>query len=126
MSKIYNTAGNPFKVPENYFLNLEERIEEKLHNTEISSPKTSFIQIIKPYLWLTSVFVGLYIFTNILLNTKIDSEHKIIKASNIIPSDKEAKLSEHKKISNEDIIVYLSDSDIDSDLIISSLQEQNE
>lgn len=114
MGKVYHTTENPFKVPSDYFQDLEDRIEEKLQKTEDSSAKASFIQIIKPYLWLTSVLVGIFIFTNILLDTSVDPDSKIIEFTQSISLEQDV-------VTGDDIIEYLTDTDIDPDIIISRL-----
>ena len=58
---------NPFKVPENYFAQLNEEIMSRLPEKEYVEPRTvSLWDKVKPWVYLAAMFVGIYITINFL------------------------------------------------------------
>jgi hypothetical protein len=74
-TKIYklneiDTTKNPFKVPDDYFAQLNEEIMNRLPEKETVAPKpVSLWDRAKPWLYLAAMFVGLNIMINFLLKT---------------------------------------------------------
>jgi hypothetical protein len=61
---------NPFKVPGDYFAQLNEEIMNRLPEREIVVPEpVSLWDRAKPWVYLAAMFVGLYITINFLLKT---------------------------------------------------------
>src|SRR5690554_1923172 len=59
--------GNPFKVPENYFAQLNEEIMNRLPEKEFVPPQpVSLWNKAKPWVYMAAMFVGLYITINFL------------------------------------------------------------
>ena len=63
----YHTA-NPFKVPENYFAQVNEEIMNRLPEKEavVSTPTITMWSRVKPLLYMAAMFAGLYLCFNIL------------------------------------------------------------
>ncbi|MEA4918387.1 hypothetical protein SDC9_140548 [bioreactor metagenome] len=58
---------NPFKVPENYFAQLNEEIMNRLPEKEIVTPQpVSMWDKMKPWVYLAAMFIGLYFTVNYL------------------------------------------------------------
>jgi len=130
---------NPYKVPENYFDNLGEQIQERIkqeeNNFEQVEEKKPLIVILKPYIWMVaSVFVFVFA-ARIILSVSIPSEYKIASfGSDEIPintqiSSVDTEINEVDApffedlmdATSDDIIDYLSDSEIDTDILLANL-----
>lgn len=130
---------NPYKVPENYFDNLGEQVQEKIkleeNQFEQVEEKRPLIVQLKPYMWMVaSVFVFVFA-ARVILSVSIPSEYKIASfGSEEIPvntqiSSVDAETDEVDAqffedlmdATSDDIIDYLSDSDIDTDILLANL-----
>lgn len=76
LNKILKETGNriPFSVPENYFNNFAAEMDAK-----IATEKISVIKLIKPWLYMAAMFVGVFILGNVFYdfyqnNKKIDDD----------------------------------------------------
>jgi hypothetical protein len=68
--KEIDKTKNPFKVPDNYFAQLNEEIMNRLPEKEIVVPEpVSLWDRAKPWVYLAAMFVGLYVTINFLLKT---------------------------------------------------------
>ena len=102
---------NPFRVPDNYFDNLPEKIQVNIHagKKTISMPVTRIIDYIKPHLALTAAILGFaligYTGFRYLINRNSDSQ-----------------------IRNREIAEYMDfySNDVDNTLIIELLEEQEQ
>lgn len=121
----------PFKVPENYFENLSDRIQEKIELEE--NPKKRMLQVLKPYVWMAASIIGIVFIAKIILTSSVPSEYKIQQLSQIentsidtqsttINSDELDWFSdENEEATSDEIIEYLSDFDIDSESLLANL-----
>jgi len=102
---------NPFRVPDNYFDNLPEKIKANIHAREkaVIKPVTSIIDYIKPHLALAAAILGFaligYTGFRYFINRNSDSQ-----------------------ISNQEIAEYMDfySNDVDNALIMELLEEQEQ
>ena len=130
---------NPYKVPENYFDNLGAQIQEKIKQEENKfeqvEEKRSLLVQLKPYMWMAASIFVLVFAARIILSVTISPEYKIASFGNEELQAK-AHIDSVEAASNEidaqffddlqdatsdDIIDYLSDSDIDTDILLANL-----
>jgi len=103
--------NNPFRVPDNYFDNLPEKIQVNIHAREnaVSKPITRIIDYIKPHLALAAAILGFaligYTGFRYLINKNSDSQ-----------------------IRNREIAEYIDfySNDVDNTLIMELLEEQEQ
>lgn len=76
LNRMLRETGNrnPFTVPGNYFENFAADIE-----TKITSEKLSAKKLLKPWLYMTAMFVGLFLMGNVFYvvyqnNRKMDAD----------------------------------------------------
>lgn len=100
--------SNPFKVPEDYFSGLNDRIIANCNEAEVSKARKGIISI-KPFLTLAAVISGAAVLTFAILNT--------------IPSSGEQKSSTTEILSNVDEYSYY---DIDLFMIESALTDASQ
>ena len=130
---------NPYKVPENYFDNLGAQIQEKIKQEENQfeqvEEKKSLIVQFKPYMWMAASVLVLVFAARIILSVSISPEYKIasfgneeLQANAHIDSVEAATneidaqfFDDLFDATSDDIIDYLSDSDIDTDILLANL-----
>lgn len=130
---------NPYKVPENYFENLGAQVKEKIKVEEmklnVAEEKQALIVQLRPYMWMAASIFVLVFAARIILSNSIPSEFKIVSFGNeetqvIAQIDSsEAKTNEIdleffedlSEVTSDDIINYLSDSDIDTEILLANL-----
>ncbi|PKQ65684.1 hypothetical protein BZG02_01375 [Labilibaculum filiforme] len=122
---------HPFKVPEDYFANLSDRIQDKIAIEE--KPNKRLIQVLKPYFWMAASVIGIVFIAKIVLTNSVPSEYKIQQLSqkeNTIIDTQNTNTSldelnwfpdETSEATSDEIIEYLSDFDIDSELLLANL-----
>jgi len=130
---------NPYKVPENYFDNLGAQIQEKIKQEEnqfepIEEKKSLIVQL-KPYMWMAASVFVLVFAARIILSVSISPEYKIASFGNeeiqananidsveAVTNDMDAQFFDDLfDATSDDIIDYLSDSDIDTDILLANL-----
>lgn len=96
----------PFKVPENYFLQLNESIMAKLPEKEIPMiKKVTLWDKSKTWLYMAAMFFGLFFTIKILLtNTQTNSTEKNIASTSTVS---EQNYWNDVKISEEDFFNYI-------------------
>ncbi|MDQ1769718.1 hypothetical protein GQR60_07985 [Labilibaculum sp. A4] len=119
----------PFKVPEDYFENLSDRVQEKIITEK--NPNKRLIQVLKPYFWMAASVVGILFIAKIVLINSVPSDYKIQQFSqteNTAVDTQSTSLDELNWFSDEtseptsdEIIEYLSDFDIDSESLLANL-----
>ncbi|RZT96999.1 hypothetical protein EV201_1656 [Ancylomarina subtilis] len=127
---------NPYKVPENYFDNLGEQIKDKIKKEEglfkDEPEKRSLMIQLKPYMWMAASILTLVIAARLILSVSISPEYKISSTNGGISQTTESidSTSPEKdviffddltEVSSEDIIDYLSENDIDTDVLLANL-----
>ncbi|MCZ4696434.1 hypothetical protein DWB61_17350 [Ancylomarina euxinus] len=130
---------NPYKVPENYFDNLGAQIQEKIKQEENKfeqvEEKRSLLVQLKPYMWMAASIFVLVFAARIILSVSISPEYKIasfgneaLQANAHVDSVEAANnevdaqfFDDLKDATSDDIIDYLSDSDIDTDILLANL-----
>ncbi|WP_461641684.1 hypothetical protein [Labilibaculum euxinus] len=130
MNNLLNMKNDqPFKVPEDYFENLSDRVQEKIITEE--NPNKRLIQVLKPYFWMAASVVGILFIAKIVLINSVPSDYKIQQFSqteNTAVDTQSTSLDELNWFSDEsseatsdEIIEYLSDFDIDSESLLANL-----
>lgn len=130
---------NPYKVPENYFDNLGEqiqnRIKEEENNDEHADEKRSLMVQLKPYMWMAASVLGLVLAVRVILSVSIAPEYKIasfgseeipvetpINTAEVATNEADAQFFDDlTDVSSDDIIDYLSDTDLDTDILLANL-----
>ncbi len=130
---------NPYKVPENYFDNLGAQIQNKIKQEEGQfeqvEEKMPLIVQLKPYMWMAASVFVLVFAARIILSNSISPEYKIASFGNeeiqaIAQVDSAEATSNEidleffddlSEITSDDIINYLSDSDIDTEILLANL-----
>ncbi|MDE5418130.1 hypothetical protein L3049_08920 [Labilibaculum sp. DW002] len=119
----------PFKVPEDYFENLSDRIQEKIELEE--NPKKRMLQVLKPYVWMAASIIGIVIIAKVVLTNSVDPNYKIQQYSQseisidtqsvIVNTDDLNWFSDEEELTSEEIIEYLSDYDIETETLLANL-----
>ncbi len=120
----------PFKVPEDYFENLSDRIQEKIELEE--NPKKRVLQVLKPYIWMAASIIGIVFIAKIVLTNSVDPNYKIqqisqseisIDTQNLVVNagDLNWFSDEEEELTSEEIIEYLSDYDIETETLLANL-----
>jgi len=132
----------PFKVPENYFEDLPERIQANIQDAEKARESNrSVIQLIKPALSLAAMFIGVALIAFVAVNfigqpekeqpsitndiAKANYEKKYHSEEAMIEAIKEK--AQQEKIKNkkaDEYINYLLNEDIDYNSLIDELQKK--
>jgi len=130
---------NPYKVPENYFDNLGARIQDKIKEEErfsdVEPEKQSLLIQLKPYMWMAASIIAFVFVARIILSVSISPEYKIASFGNEeLQADAhtdsvEASTNEIDAqffddlpdATSDDIIDYLSDTDIDTETLLANL-----
>jgi hypothetical protein len=136
--KLNNKIGNekPFRVPENYFRDLPDRIMERCEQQE---QKQSVVQIIRPTLSLAAMFIGVALIAYFALQmidrpaVQVPSSQQDIAEAEYYDQyynqnellegedDSEDTKADNKK--TQKYIEYLLDEDIDYTTLINELEE---
>lgn len=124
---------NPFKVPENYFESISDEILERI-NIEEQPPKREIMPILKPYLYMVASIASVVLIIKLVLTISVDPQYKIqtisqvdtpsVTIQNAIPnqySEEDIILESSLDSSADDIIEYLSEETLDTDIIIANL-----
>ncbi|PKQ69140.1 hypothetical protein BZG01_02200 [Labilibaculum manganireducens] len=130
MNNLSNMKSDqPFRVPEDYFENLSDRVQERIITEE--NPNKRLIQVLKPYFWMAASVVGILFIAKIVLINSVPSDYKIQQFSqteNTAVDTQSTSLDELNWFSDEsseatsdEIIEYLSDFDIDSESLLANL-----
>ena len=115
----------PFKVPEAYFDDISSRVMEKIEEEE-KPAKTSIIPILKSFMWMAATFLIIFGAGRVIIPMVMDPSEKLQDASTMqmvvtndaIDTEYTDELDE-LNISDEEIIEYLIDRNIDEENIIS-------
>lgn len=117
-----------FKVPEDYFENLSDRIQDKIELEE--NPKKRVLQVLKPYIWMAASIIGIVLIAKIVLTNAIDPNYKIqqlsqteasIDTQNLIVNTDDANWFSEEELTSDEIITYLSDYDIETETLLANL-----
>ena len=119
----------PFKVPEDYFENLSDRIQEKIELEE--NPKKRVLQVLKPYIWMAASIIGIVFIAKVVLTNSVDPNYKIQQYSQseisidtqsvTVNTDDLNWFSDEEELTSEEIIEYLSDYDIETETLLANL-----
>ncbi|MBI9056431.1 MAG: hypothetical protein JEZ01_01540 [Labilibaculum sp.] len=119
----------PFKVPEDYFENLSDRIQEKIELEE--NPKKRMLQVLKPYVWMAASIIGIVFIAKVVLTNSVDPNYKIQQYSQseisidtqsvTVNTDELNWFSDEEELTSEEIIEYLSDYDIETETLLANL-----
>lgn len=121
----------PFKVPEDYFENLSDRVQERITTEE--NPNKRLLQVLKPYLWMAASIISIVFIAKIILTNSVPSEYKIQQLSQIEntsidtqstttnPDELNWFSDESMEATSDEIIEYLSDFDIETESLLANL-----
>lgn len=120
----------PFKVPEDYFENLSDRIQEKIETEE--NPKKRVLQVLKPYIWMAASIIGIVFIAKIVLTNSVDPNYKIqqisqseasVDTQNLVVSTDDLNWfsEDEEELTSEEIIEYLSDYDLETETLLANL-----
>ncbi|BAX79516.1 hypothetical protein ALGA_1130 [Labilibaculum antarcticum] len=132
MNNLSNMKNDqPFKVPEDYFENLSDRVQERITTEE--NPNKRLLQVLKPYFWMAASIIGIVFIAKIVLTTSVSNDYKIQQISQTestaIDTQKTSTglneldwfSDETTEATSDEIIEYLSDFDIDSESLLANL-----
>jgi hypothetical protein len=132
MTNLSNMKNDqPFKVPEDYFENLSDRVQERITTEE--NPNKRLLQVLKPYFWMAASVIGIVFIAKIVLTNSVSSDYKIQQLSQtestaIDTQNRSTNLDEldwfsddSYEATSDEIIEYLSDFDIDSESLLANL-----
>jgi hypothetical protein len=129
MNKLPNMKNDlPFKVPEDYFENLSDRVQEKIHIEE--NPNQRILQVLKPYLWMTASIIAIVFVAKIVLTNSVPTEYKISQSESIQTDTQNISINvdelnwfsdETPDATSDELIEYLSDFDLDSESLLANL-----
>ena len=119
---------HPFKVPEDYFENLSDRISERIEQEENPKEK-NLVQMLKPYMWMAASIIGFVLVAKLILTTSVPSEYQNqqitqIEDTNTIQIDENESdffFDGMSETTSDEIIEYLSDYDIATDELLANL-----
>lgn len=109
MNEQFNIKKQPFKVPENYFNDLPEKILQQINEIPPSQNKTNLSFVIKRQLLAAAAFIGFFLLSYgiyKLVTTSITANKSIVKRS----SYEEVLLA---KVDEYDIINLLTEEEVD-------------
>ena len=128
---------SPFKVPEDYFNNLTERINKNVDEQIKKEDKPKIISIfnlLKPYVAIAASLIIVWLLFNIVLNNiNIDQSQKIVAIADSSSINNTKSKTENLEVeaifedigttdeSVEAVIEYLIDEDFDTELILAEL-----
>jgi hypothetical protein len=105
------SKGNPFKVPENYFVNFNEEIMNRLPEkvNVVPSPQTVPLwNRIKPLVYAAAMFLGLF-FTIRFINTKTNLSQDKSMASEAIIAPQANHYWSKANVTEDEFYRYLED-----------------
>lgn len=115
----------PFKVPEAYFDDISSRVMEKIKEEE-KPTKTSVIPILKSFMWMAASFVIIFGVGRVIIPMVINPSEKLQDASTmqmvVRNDDYDTEYTDELdelNVSDEEIIEYLIERDINQESIIS-------
>ena len=80
--------GNPFTVPEDYFVKFKEEIMNRLPEKEYTPPQTVTLwDRVKPWVYMAAMFVGLYITINFLTKNSEEGLSAQQESETVITTD---------------------------------------
>ena len=80
--------GNPFAVPEDYFVQFKEEIMNRLPEKEYIPPQTVTLwDRVKPWVYMAAMFVGLYITINFLTKNSEEGLSAQQESETVITTD---------------------------------------
>jgi len=121
----------PFKVPEDYFENLSDRIQERITTEE--NPGKRLLQVFKPYLWMAASIIGVLFIAKIILTNSVPFEYKTqqfsqteitsidTQSTTTNPDELNWFSDENMEATSDEIIEYLSDFDIETESLLANL-----
>ncbi|NOU60527.1 hypothetical protein [Marinifilum caeruleilacunae] len=118
----------PFKVPEDYFENLSDRISERIEQEENPKEK-NLVQVLKPYMWMAASIIGFVFVAKLILTTSVPTDFQNQQITQIEDTstvstentDSEIFFDSMSETSTDEIIEYLSDYDIATDELLANL-----
>lgn len=123
----------PFKVPENYFENLGDRIQERIEKEENPNGKNTF-QVLKPYIWMAASVLGMALIIKFVITSSVPDnfeDFKISKNTTVVDSPTNSTsiditaddwaFDDLSETTSDEIIEYLSDYEIEPETLLANL-----
>ncbi len=111
----------PFKVPDGYFEDLANRVVKKVEHDEVKD-NLKIMPMLKSFMWLVASFLFIFTLGRLIVPYFADPAEKL--SSNIslnIETGSTFDFTDGFDPSVDDIIEYLSEEDIDMDLLMAEL-----
>ena len=103
---------NPFRVPENYFEDFRQELMNKLPEKEPipSWPELTVWQRVKPWLYMTAMFVGIMLSVRIFVGKPQDEEFPITHAeAEMLPEEEWENMIRRTLVDDYAIYEYLTE-----------------
>ena len=103
---------NPFRVPENYFEDFRQKLMNKLPEKEPtpSWPELTVWQRVKPWLYMTAMFVGIMLSVRIFVGKPQDEEFPITQAeAEMLPEEEWENMIRRTLVDDYAIYEYLTE-----------------
>ncbi|MGB5989791.1 MAG: hypothetical protein WBG43_08625 [Marinifilaceae bacterium] len=122
--------NNPFKMPDNYFEGFADKVMDKIHEDE--DLKTNPVNVFKTYFWMAATFIFIFGIGRLIIPMVLDPSEKIqTQASQTIAKfdsstyntdifDEDLDLE--VDLTDEQIIEYLAEQDIDDSYLVAELK----
>nr|WP_320118300.1 hypothetical protein [uncultured Marinifilum sp.] len=118
----------PFKVPNDYFDKLSDRVQERIEKEE-KPAKQGVFQIVKPYLWMAASIIGMALIIKVIITNSVPTDYQnpqisqIEDTSTINNTEAEYDLffDNMSETTSDEIIDYLTDYDLETDELLANL-----
>lgn len=118
----------PFKVPNDYFDKLSDRVQERIEKEE-NPAKQGVFQIVKPYLWMAASIIGMALIIKVIITNSVPTDYQnpqisqIEDTSTINNTEAEYDLffDNMSETTSDEIIDYLTDYDLETDELLANL-----
>lgn len=118
----------PFKVPNDYFDKLSDRVQERIEKEE-NPTKQGVFQLVKPYLWMAASIIGMALIIKVIITNSVPTDYQnpqisqIEDTSTINNTEVEYDLffDNMSETTSDEIIDYLTDYDLETDDLLANL-----
>jgi len=123
----------PFKVPEDYFETLSDRLEERIEKEE-NTVKEGVLHVLKPYMWMAASLIGMALIVKVIITNSVPDDFENYKISKVnvatdtqsintpaVDTDYEWTFDDMSDVTSDEIIEYLSDYNIETETLLANL-----
>lgn len=120
--------NKPFKVPNDYFENLNDRVQERIEKEE-NPIKQGVFQLVKPYLWMAASIIGMALIIKVIITNSVPTDYQNPKISQIEDTstinntemEYDLFFDNMSETTSDEIIEYLTDYDLETDDLLANL-----